>query len=81
MGESRNIDKNNLKKNYSLTDREIDIVLHIFKGLRNAEIAQRLFVSEITVKKHIQNIFQKVGVKTRTALIYRILDKEDGPPN
>ena len=81
MDESRSIDKNSLKKSYSLTEREIDIVLHIFKGLRNAEIAQRLFVSEITVKKHIQNIFQKVGVKTRTALIYRILDKEDIPPD
>ena len=79
MDESRSIDKNSLKKIYCLTDREVDIVLHIFKGLRNAEIAQRLFVSEITVKKHIQNIFQKVGVKTRTALIHRILDKESIP--
>jgi DNA-binding CsgD family transcriptional regulator len=76
MNESRRIDQNSLKKIYNLTDREIDIVLHIFKGLKNAEIAQRLFVSEITVKKHIQNIFQKLGVKTRTALIHRILDME-----
>jgi len=76
MSESRRIDKNSLIKIYHLTKRETDIVLHIFKGLRNAEIAQRLFVSEITVKKHIQNMFQKVGVKTRTALIHRILDKE-----
>jgi DNA-binding CsgD family transcriptional regulator len=81
MSESRKIDQNSLKKIYYLTDREIDIALHIFKGLRNAEIAQRLFVSEITVKKHIQNIFQKLGVKTRTALIHRILDKEYIPPD
>ena len=81
MSDSRRIDQNSLKKIYNLTDREIDIVLHIFKGLRNAEIAQRLFVSEITVKKHIQNIFQKLGVKTRTALIHRILDKEYFPPD
>lgn len=81
MSDSRRIDKNSLKKTYYLTDREIDIVLHIFKGLKNAEIAQRLFVSEITVKKHIQNIFQKLGVKTRTALIHRILDKKYIPPD
>jgi DNA-binding CsgD family transcriptional regulator len=76
MSESRRIDKLSLKKIYHLTNREMDIVLHIFKGLRNAEIAEKLFVSEITVKKHIQNIFQKAGVKTRTALVHRILDRE-----
>jgi DNA-binding CsgD family transcriptional regulator len=76
MSETKRINQNNLKMFYRLTNREIDIVFQIFKGLRNAEIAQKLFVSEITVKKHIQNIFQKVGVKTRTALIHRILDKE-----
>jgi DNA-binding CsgD family transcriptional regulator len=76
MSELRRIDQNSLKKIYHLTNREVDIALHIFKGLRNAEIAERLFVSEITVKKHIQNIFQKVGVETRTALIHRILDRE-----
>jgi len=76
MNESRRIDKIGLKTMYHLTNREIDIAFHIFKGLRNAEIAERLFVSEITVKKHIQNIFQKLGVETRTALIHRILDRE-----
>ena len=73
---SKRIDQNDLKKNYHLTEREIDIVTHIFKGLKNAEIAQRLFVSEITIKKHIQNIFQKVGVTNRTMLIHRVIDKE-----
>jgi DNA-binding CsgD family transcriptional regulator len=76
MSELRRIDQTSLKKIYHLTNREIDIVLHIFKGLRNAEIAKRLFVSEVTVKKHLQNIFQKLGVETRTALIHRILERE-----
>jgi DNA-binding CsgD family transcriptional regulator len=62
-----------LKENYKLTNREIDIVLQTYQGLKNAEIARRLFISEITVKKHIQNIFQKMGVKSRTALVHRIL--------
>ena len=76
MSESNRIDQKSLKEIYHLTNREIDIVIHIFKGLRNAEIARRLFVSEVTVKKHIQNIFQKMGVKNRTALIHKIIDKE-----
>lgn len=76
MNESKRIDQHRLNKVYHLTNREMDIVRHICKGLRNAEIAQKLFISEITVKKHIQHIFQKMGVKNRTALIHRILDKE-----
>lgn len=77
MNRTRRIDEYGLKESYHLTKREMDIILHIFKGLRNSEIAERLFLSETTVKKHIQNIFQKVAVKNRTALIHRILDKED----
>lgn len=74
MNGTRRIDKDGIKEIYHLTKREMDIIPHIFKGLRNAEIAQRLFVSEITVKKHIQHIFRKMGVKNRTALVHRILD-------
>jgi len=64
-----------LKEIYKLTNREIDIVIQTYQGLKNAEIARRLFISEITVKKHIQNIFQKMGVKSRTALVHRILEE------
>lgn len=71
-----NFNRNSLRERYHLTKREIDIVSHIFKGLRNAEIAQELFVSEITVKKHIHNIFEKVSVTNRTALIHKILTNE-----
>lgn len=76
VAELESFNQNSLKEMYHLTRREIDIVSHIFKGLRNAEIAQNLFVSEITVKKHIQNIFEKVSVKNRTALIHKILTKD-----
>ncbi len=64
-----------LKEIYKLTNREIDIVLQTYQGLKNAEIARKLFISEITVKKHIQNIFQKMGVRSRTALVHRILQE------
>jgi len=37
--------------------------------LKNAEIGDRLFISEFTLKKHIQNIFEKMDVNNRTGLI------------
>ncbi len=58
---------------FNLSRREIDVVELLFLGLKNAEIAQKLFISEVTVKKHLQNIYEKVGVSNRTTLINRIL--------
>jgi len=58
---------------YYLTERESEIASNICEGLRNLDIADRLFISEITVKKHVQNIFGKMGVGSRSALIYKIM--------
>jgi len=58
---------------FHLSKRETDVVSLVFSGLKNGEIAKKLFVSEITVKKHLQNIYAKVGVNSRTSLINRIL--------
>jgi DNA-binding CsgD family transcriptional regulator len=74
IDEMQGINQNNLREMYKLTERELDIVRHLFQGLRNAEIAQRLYLSEITVKKHVQSIFQKIGVKNRTAVVRKILE-------
>ena len=51
-----------------LTPREREIVRHVALGLRNAEVAARLSISEVTVKTHLNNIFQKLGLRGRTAL-------------
>lgn len=51
-----------------LTPREIEIVKQVAAGLRNTEIAKRLFISEGTVKMHLHNIYQKLGVDSRTKL-------------
>ncbi len=67
------IDEKNLQEAYSLTQRETEIVKGIAEGLKNSEIADRLFISEMTVKKHIQNIFEKIGVKNRASLIRKTL--------
>lgn len=52
-----------------LTSREIDVLFLVAKGLQNKEIAKRLFVSVNTVKRHLDNIFGKFNVSTRTKLI------------
>jgi DNA-binding NarL/FixJ family response regulator len=51
-----------------LTTRERQIVQHVARGLRNAEVARQLFISEVTVKTHLNNIFQKLGVRDRVGL-------------
>jgi two-component system, NarL family, nitrate/nitrite response regulator NarL len=54
----------------SLTSREREIVLTLAAGgLSNKDVGRRLTLSEGTVKVHLHNIYQKLGVKTRTALV------------
>lgn len=72
------LDEDKLSSDYKLSPREIEVARLIFDGMHNAEIAERLFVSEITVKKHLQNMYAKLGVNTRTALINRVLTARRG---
>ncbi len=51
-----------------LTPRESEIVRYVAVGLRNAEVAAQLSLSESTVKTHLTNIFQKLGIRDRTEL-------------
>jgi DNA-binding CsgD family transcriptional regulator/PAS domain-containing protein len=68
-----NINPRYLMDTFHLSKREIEVVTLLFSGLKNEQIGRRLFVSEITIKKHLQNIFDKVGVSNRTTLMNRIL--------
>lgn len=52
----------------SLSPREREVYELVCAGLSNREIAQRLFISEGTVKVHVHNMFDKVGIRSRTAL-------------
>jgi DNA-binding CsgD family transcriptional regulator len=67
------VNKKHLSDSYHLSNREIEVAELLFSGLKNLEIAEKLFVSEITVKKHLQNIYTKVGVNNRTSLINRMM--------
>ncbi len=51
-----------------LTSREAEIVRLVTTGLRNAEIAERLSITEATVKTHLNNVFEKLKVRDRTEL-------------
>lgn len=53
---------------YELTNREQEIFYLIVKGYSNSKIADELFISTMTVKTHVYNIFKKTGVKTRFEL-------------
>lgn len=54
-----------------LSRREQEIVRHAAGGLSNREIADRLNISEATVKAHMTHVFQKLGVRDRTQLVAR----------
>ena len=48
-----------------MTARELEVLAHVAEGMRNAEIAARLFLSEKTVAHHVSAILRKLGVRTR----------------
>jgi len=50
---------------HSLSQREQEIIQHLAKGYRYKEIAQKLFISEDTVRTHIRNIYGKLQVNSR----------------
>ncbi len=60
----------------SITARELEVLQFIAQGLSNREIADKLFVSENTVKTHSSRVFDKLGAKRRTQAVH--LAKEMG---
>ncbi len=52
-----------------LTERELGVLRHMAAGATNGEIAERLFVSEATVKTHVGSVFSKLGVRDRAGAI------------
>lgn len=66
-----------LRLTNSLTNREREIIVMVAEGLSNKEVAKRLSISEATVKIHLHNVYQKVGVANRTALAALAITYQD----
>ena len=64
-----------------LTEREAEVLLWVAQGKSNGDIAILLGMAEKTVKKHMGNIFEKLGVENRNSASLRALEKLSGAPD
>jgi DNA-binding CsgD family transcriptional regulator len=55
-----------------LTPREREVMRCVATGLSNTEIARRLWVEHATVRKHLEHVFEKLGVRSRTAALAKL---------
>jgi DNA-binding NarL/FixJ family response regulator len=67
-------------RQFGLTRRELEIVTAVASGLTNKEIARRFALSEETVKHHLTNIFDKLGVANRVELALFAIAEQIVPP-
>nr|WP_264674161.1 response regulator transcription factor [Nocardioides lijunqiniae] len=59
-----------------LTERELEVLSQVAKGLNNRDIAKFLYISENTVKNHIRNILEKLQLHSRMeAVMYAVREK------
>ena len=68
--------KSEMKNTFGLTDREMEVVRLVCEGLGNKEIAHRLRIAGETVKRHMTNIFNKVGMSSRLELALFAIDHQ-----
>ncbi|MFZ9267360.1 MAG: helix-turn-helix domain-containing protein, partial [Vulcanococcus sp.] len=57
-----------------LSERELEIIELVAKGLTNQEIGETLMISKRTVDNHVSNVFTKTGAKNRVALLNWAMD-------
>ncbi|MFZ5907376.1 MAG: LuxR C-terminal-related transcriptional regulator [Nitrospirota bacterium] len=71
---SNSLNLNKIRQQFSLTRREVDVLRRVLDGLKNLEIAEHLEIAEQTVKDHLSNIYLKLGVENRFALMRSLLN-------
>lgn len=68
-GSEKNGDHRGIYKNDPLTDRELEVIKVMARGLTNKEISSELFISEATVRHHLSSIYSKLNVEDRLNLV------------
>jgi DNA-binding NarL/FixJ family response regulator len=64
-----------LQKRYELTPRELEVAALVCQGLRNGSIARSLRIQPGTVKTHVKNIYRKVRVRSKIAMLLRFVEE------
>jgi DNA-binding CsgD family transcriptional regulator len=62
-----------LQARFHLSRRELDVIHYLTRGLSDDEIAEKLYISKLTVHTHIKNIYSKLGAKSRIELYRRVI--------
>ena len=65
---------NLLKKDYEITDREIEVISLALRNYKNIDIAKKLFISSGTVKRHVHNILLNMSIRSKEDL-HRVVHK------
>lgn len=71
----RDAERNSLQDRYGLTDRELDVLEMLISGASNKEIARRIDMGIATLKTHLNHIYRKTSVQSRTELTARVLSE------
>jgi DNA-binding CsgD family transcriptional regulator len=71
--EKKELDLSKCKREFCLSQRELEVVSLLAKGLTNKEIGEKLFISEYTVENHLRSIYRKMDVNNRTSVAHLLL--------
>jgi DNA-binding CsgD family transcriptional regulator len=75
ISQHHEIDLEKFKRQFDLTNRQMEIVMPLMTGASNKEIAGKLCISEDTIKGHFKHIMRQVGVTSRTELLSMIFQQ------
>lgn len=64
-------------KEYNLTEREREVLELLYEGSSTINICEKLFIAPTTLKKHVSNIYRKVGISNRMELVHLLHQKSD----